>query len=137
MFISKDIFFRVASFVKKSFRIDIVDMLSDWKVALPLLKNHLRKRNHLQFKLSKSLNVVYLKLELSCWNYNTCIQLEELSQENLRRTKSLLRHLRRAVFLELQGGKILAKCAFQLVRMVLLTATCYKVYDGFDKMNIT
>ena len=80
---------------------------------------------------------MYLKLGMSCWNYNTCIQLEELSRENWRRTKSLLRHLRRVVFLELQEGKILAKCAFQLVRMVLLTATCCKAYDGFHKMNVT
>ena len=38
MFISNDIFFLVASLVRKSFKMDIVDILSDWKVALPLLK---------------------------------------------------------------------------------------------------
>lgn len=35
---SSEIFFLVASFVKKSFRIEIVDMLSDLKMAHPLLK---------------------------------------------------------------------------------------------------
>ena len=43
IFISKGIRFLVASFVRKSFRMDIVEMLSDMKVAVPLLK----KRNRL------------------------------------------------------------------------------------------
>ena len=43
IFMSKGIRFLVASLVRKSFRIDIVEMLSDMKVAVPLLK----KRNKL------------------------------------------------------------------------------------------
>ena len=35
---SKEIFFLVASFVRKSFRIEIVEMLSDRKMAQPLLE---------------------------------------------------------------------------------------------------
>jgi hypothetical protein len=36
--ISREIFFRVASLVRKSFKMDIVDILSDRKTAQPLLK---------------------------------------------------------------------------------------------------
>jgi hypothetical protein len=36
--ISREIFFRVASLVRKSFKMDIVDILSDLKTAQPLLE---------------------------------------------------------------------------------------------------
>ena len=48
IFMSKGIRFLVASLVRKSFRMDIVEMLSDMKVAVPLLK----KRNKLRWLLT-------------------------------------------------------------------------------------